>query len=187
MNWTDDRGVSLIELVLVMVLVGIVIGIAVPSIRPERFKLDAAAIHVVTMLNAQQRAAVLRQHNVVLAFDTVEGLIRVHYDEDNDNTIDSNENWHVVELEDAVTYGLGGADPRPMSALSVSLTEEQDDLPSLTFRINGSASEEGIIYVTSIRSIAETSGVDTRAIEIDRATGRTRCYSYQSAMWVEGC
>jgi len=64
---------------------------------------------------------------------------------------------------------------------------EQDDLPALTFRRNGSASEESIIYLTSIKSINEATGEDTRAIEVERATGRTHCFSYQSGSWVSTC
>jgi hypothetical protein len=65
----------------------------------------------------------------------------------------------------------------------VTWTETQDGLPALTFRRNGSASEESILYLTSERGAVE----DTRAIEIERATGRLRCYSYATGTWIQTC
>ncbi|MBT3774519.1 MAG: prepilin-type N-terminal cleavage/methylation domain-containing protein [Gemmatimonadales bacterium] len=180
-------GFSMVELIMVMLLMGILAGIAAPSLRPEKFQLDAAAVLVASSINAQQLAAVLRQHNVVLAFDTVENRLRVHYDEDNDNTIDTAENWYVIELDDNVRFSLGGATARPLGSTPISVTGAQDSIPALTFRRNGSASEESIIYITSMKSINESSGKDTRSIEIERATGRTRCYSFSSGAWVQTC
>ena len=188
MNATTNRtGFSLIELIMIMLLVGIMAGIAAPQLRPEKFQLDATAVLLASSVNAQQRAAVLRQHNVVIAFDTILFRLRVHYDANNDNVIDSDESWHVVQLDDNVRFSLGGATARALGSTAISVTGEQTDLPALTFRRNGSASEESIIYVTSIKSQNENSGTDTRAVEIARATGRTHCFSFASGAWVQTC
>lgn len=182
-------GFSLVELVMVMLLMGILMGIAVPLLRPEKFQLDAGVVLLASTLNAQQRNAVLRQHNIVLAMDTVAGTIRVHYDEDNDGTMDSGEQLTLVQLEDGVVFGRGGTPARPLGGAALSMVEEQASLQALTFRRNGSASEESILYLTSERARL-TSGAfteDTRAVEIERATGRVRCYSYASGAWVQTC
>lgn len=191
MNTTMNRdGVSLVELIMVMLLIGIMAGIVAPLLNAEKFQLDAGVVLVGSTLTAQQRNSVLRQHNIVLAFDTTANEIRVHYDLDNDNAMDSGENFSVVQLEDGVVFGRGATPARALSGASIFLSGTQGGLPALTFRRNGSASEESIIYLTSQRS--RTSGGSTyaedgRAIEIERATGRVRCYSYASSSWIQTC
>lgn len=183
-------GVTVVELILVMSLIGIMATIAAPMLDKEKFQLNGAALTVGSTFAAQQRNSVMRQHNIVLAFDTTEHTMRVHYDLDNDNTIDAGENFSVVELEEGVVFGRGATPARPLSSDPISLTGTQDGFPALTFRRNGSSSEEAIVYVTSQRSRTTggtTYSEDGRAIEIERATGRVRCYSYASSSWVQTC
>ncbi len=186
----NRNGITIIELILVMSLIGIVTSIAAPAMRAERFQMDSSVLLLASTLTAQQRNAVMRQHNIVLAFDTAAGGIRVHYDLDNDNTIDSGENTKLVELDDASAFGRGSTPARPMSSAAISLTGTQDGMPALTFRRNGSSSEEAIIYLTSQRSAVGGGSLyadDGRAIEIERATARVRCYSHQSGDWSQSC
>ena len=170
------EGTSLLELMMVMLLIGIMAGIAAPLLRPEKFRLDGAVV-------------VLRQHNIVLVVDSAASRLRVHYDLDNDGMIDSGELTNIVELGEGVVFGRGSTPARPLSSSTLSLAGAQDGMPALTFRRNGSASEEAIIYLTSGR--ARVSGgsflEDSRAVEIERATGRVRCYSYSSGSWIQTC
>lgn len=187
---TNRDGVSLVEMIMVMVLIGIMAGIVAPLLRPEKFQLDGSVVQVGSTMNAQQRNAVLRGHNIVLAIDTLAGEIRVHYDLDNDNTMDAGENFSVVQLDEGVVFGRGVTPARPLNSATVSFTGTQGGLPALTFRRNGSASEESIVYLTSQRSRTgggTTYAEDGRAIEIERATGRVRCYSYDTGSWVQTC
>lgn len=183
-------GFTLVEVIVVTALVGIVLGIVFPLLRPEKFQLDAGVVVVASTITAQQRNSVLRQHNLVLAFDTAAGLVRVHQDADNDGAIDSGETWSVVELEEGVVFGLGAASSRAGVTEAVSMTQTQGGLPSLSFTRNGAASEEVVIYLTSERA-RETAGTayaeDSRAIEVERATGRVRCYSFASGTWNQTC
>ena len=81
----------------------------------------------------------------------------------------------------------GGAPARPKGNAAISFSTASG-LPTVRFFRNGSASEEGILYITSERSAA--SGAfpqDTRAIEVERSTGRIRCFSYKSGSWMERC
>lgn len=187
---SNRRGITIVELVLVITLIGVIVSIAPPMVRAERFQMDGGVLSVASTISAQQRNAVLRQHDVVLAFDTVAGHVRVHYDLDNDNVIDAGENTQIVELDESVGFGRGSTPARPLSGSSLSLTQTQDGLPALTFRRNGSASEETIIYLTSARWLANGGSAyedDGRAVEVERATGRVRCYSHQNGDWRQTC
>jgi hypothetical protein len=145
-------------------------------------------IRVASSFIAQQRNAVLRQHNVVVGVDTVQRHLRVHYDADNDAAIGTEEQWFVVEIGEGATFGRGGAPARALSSRTISMGQEQDGLPSITYRRNGSASEEVVIYLTSERaSRAGDLPTDGRAVEIERATGRVSCYSYRTGAWVQSC
>ena len=171
-----------------MLLVGIMSSIIIPLIRPEKFRLDSAVIEVGSSFTAQQRNAVLRQHNIVVGVDTLQRRLRVHYDVNNDGVLDAGEQWYVVELGDGVVFGRAGAPARAMSNKTVSMEQEQDGLPIITYRRNGSASEEAIIYLTSERgALSGAFATDARAIEIERATGRISCYSYTSGAWLSSC
>lgn len=186
----DQDGFTLVELLVVMMLLGIMVGIVVPLMRPERFQLDAALVVVASTLTAQQRNSVMRQHNVVLAVDSANGNIRIHSDLDNDGTVDSGEPTSIVELEEGVVFGRGGAPARAWGGNMASMTETQNGMPALTFRRNGSASEQSILYLTSQRASTTAGSAyfeDTRAIEIERATARVRCYSYNTGAWVQTC
>jgi prepilin-type N-terminal cleavage/methylation domain-containing protein len=184
----DRTGFTLVELVIVMLLIGIMIGIVAPLLRPERFQLDAAVVLVASTLTAQQRNSIMRQHDIVLALDSTANRLRVHYDQDNDGVIDAGETTSVVELEEGTMFGRAQTPARAMGSGTISVTETQGTLPSLTFHRNGSASEQAILYLTSRRAAAASAFTeDGRAIEIERATGRVRCYSYGSGAWVQTC
>lgn len=187
---TNRLGITVVELIAVMSLIGIMVTIAAPMLDKERFQLNGAALSVGSTFAAQQRNAVMRQHNIVLAFDTTANSMRVHYDLNNDNTVDAGENFSVVELEEGVVFGRGASPARAMSSASISLAGTQDGMPALTFRRNGSSSEEAIIYLTSQRARmfdGTTYAADGRAVEIERATARIRCYSHASGTWEQTC
>jgi prepilin-type N-terminal cleavage/methylation domain-containing protein len=182
------NGFTLVELVITLLVVGIMADIMIPLIRPERFQLDSATIRVASSFIAQQRNAVLRQHNLVVGVDTLRRQLRVHYDADNDAAIGAGEQWFVVELGEGVVFGRGGAPARALSGRTVSMQQEQGGLPALTYRRNGSASEQAIVYLTSERAaLYGDLPTDGRAVEIERATGRVSCYSYRSGAWVQSC
>jgi len=59
---------------------------------------DSAVQELTLGLNAAQRLAVLRQHDVVVRFLLSDRLVRIHQDEDNDGTEDDGEDTRVIEL-----------------------------------------------------------------------------------------
>lgn len=176
-------GFTLPELLLVLLLVSILGAMMVPNLEIVRFRMDGAARGTVAALVAAQRQAVARQHDVVVAFDTVNRRLRIHQDRNRNGAIDGGEPTRVVPYDVGVAFGLGGA-PALAGDAAISFTETQDGLPVVRFIRNGSASEEGHIYLTSVRAAkAGRPAIDARAVEVDRATGRITWYSYGPDHW----
>ena len=127
-----------------------------------------------------------RQHDVVVAFDTVSGSLRIHEDANNDGALNTGERVRHVVLDERVRFGVGSAPPRNGYVNAVTFTEEQGGLPAVRFRRSGSASQEGAFYLTSTRSADGENAQDTRAIEINRATGRSSWFYYDPPDWRQG-
>lgn len=181
-------GFSLPELLTVLVVVGVMSVLVIPRIEVVKYRMDGQARGMMAALVTAQRSAVKRQHDVVVAFDTIHHRIRIHEDEDNDRTLDPGERTRHVPLIENVEFGLGSAPPRTAAtATTVSFTEIQEGLPSVRFHRSGSATQEGAFYLTSQRA-GQGSGYenDTRAVHVDRATGRTSWYYYEDTEWKLG-
>ena len=183
---TPQVGFTLIEVLTVLAVAGILMLIAAPRIDVPRFQLDAAMREVGSAVASARGRAILRQHDYVLMFEE-DGFIML-YDENNNGETDAGEERRTVQLPERVTFDRGGATPMLGMTEAVSFTKMAESLPALTFHRNGAASEEGVIYLTSLRAAGgNNNSQDTRALQIERATGRVRCFTYRSLAWQEGC
>lgn len=181
---TPPRGVTLVELMMVFILIGVLVALAAPKIDATDYRMRGAVHEIGTTLLGAQRQAVMEQHNVVVAIDAAGRRLRIHSDEDGDGALDDGEVVRIVALGDEVVFGLGGAPARPMGGSAIEITRVQGGLPAITFHRDGSASEEGGFYITSLR--AQRTGAfasDTYAIEIARSTGRAAWYRYTGSQW----
>jgi hypothetical protein len=182
-----ERGISMTELVAVLVIVGITTAIVAPKIDLPHFGIDAAMRTVGTTLMVAQRDAVAAQHDIIVSFDTAGRALRIHWDADNDDTEDAGERVRTVGLDDGVTFGRPTeVAARSFGGGSVNFATV-NGLPAVIFRRNGSASESGGLYLTSLRALQPGASRpdDTRAIEFERATGRAEWFRYQGA-WRRG-
>lgn len=176
-------GFTLLELMIVLVIGGIIVTIAAPRVNLNMYRLNSAYQTVAMTMMSAQRLAIRRQHQMVVTFDTVRDRIRVHEDRNNNFVIDAGEPINFTQLEEGVVFGRGVTPARPLGGpLPVTFAKQQTSLPAVTFTRSGSASEFGVFYLTSTRTA--TGGnfpEDTRAFEVERATGRTTVFRYQSA------
>jgi prepilin-type N-terminal cleavage/methylation domain-containing protein len=183
---TDRRrsGFTIIEILMVVVLIGLIAGIAIPRLKIGSYRVNGAARSVASLLARAQRLAVTNQYDVNVLFDVAGNAIRVHEDADADNVIDNNERVRRYPLGDGVEFGLGGAPQRPAGAGPVTFTRQLAGQAELIFRRDGSASENGAIYITTPNAQAAGRVNDARSIEVVRATGRPQWYTYQGSAWV---
>jgi prepilin-type N-terminal cleavage/methylation domain-containing protein len=176
------RGVTLIEMVLVFVLVGILAGLAIPIVNAPGFRADAEARNTRTVLEMAQRLAITHQYDVVVSFDTIHMQIRVLEDTNNNNVADAGERvtWHAFE------YGMKFATP-PAGLNGTTATSSitgrnlisLSGMPSIVFLRSGSASTDAQIYLTSPRSYTN----DYRGITVTQSTGRTTYSRYLHSIW----
>jgi prepilin-type N-terminal cleavage/methylation domain-containing protein len=179
-------GFTLIETVMVVTIIGIVAGMAIPKAGYSTYLANSGARVLSTTLSYAQRQAISQQADIRVAFDVANNQIRVHEDRNNDNVIDLGERVGFTSLPEGVAFGRGAAAARPMGGGAVSFTRIQGTLPVLVFHRDGSASENGIVYLSTISGLSTGRSADTRAIEIARATGRVSWYSFGTGQWKDG-
>jgi Tfp pilus assembly protein FimT len=170
----------------VIVIIGIMTSIAIPRSRLTTYRASSGAQVVATTLVYAQRQAISRQADTRVAFDVANNELRIHEDADNDNVIDANERVTMAALPEGITFGRGSAPARPMGGAAVNFTRTQGMLPIVTFHRDGSASENGGVYVTTIDGLSVGRTEDVRAVEVSRATGRAAWFSYATGAWKEG-
>lgn len=175
----------MIELLSVMVIIGLLTAIALPRSGLASYRANSGAQVVSTALAYAQRQAISRQADTRVAFDVPNNRMRIHEDRNNDNLIDANERVTFANLPEGLTFGRGTAAARAMGGEVVTFTRAQGVLPVLTFHRDGTASEDGGVYITTIAGLAVDRTADVRAVEISRATGRTTWFSYGTGTWKE--
>lgn len=177
-------GVTLVEMMIVVVLIGILSALAVPRMDLEAYRLRSGTQSLGTALAAAQRAAVSRQHDVVVAFDAAGGRLRIHDDRNNNGRVDGGELVRWVTLAEGLVYGRGAAPAYRGHAAALSMQRTQDGMPALVFMRSGSAKEEAALYVTSRRAAAgQGYPADTRVLEITRSTGRVSLLHWNLETW----
>ena len=177
-------GFTIIELLIVLVVVGIVVAMAAPKIDTVKYRLESDMQGVGMALLAAERQAITQQHDVIVTFDVAQGVVHIITDVNNNGVQDAGERERGVALSEGVVFGRAGAPARPMWPGPVTFTKLIGGFPALVFHRDGSGSEAGGFYLTSARAAASgTRPEDSRAIELERATGRGTWYRYGPPVW----
>ena len=178
-------GFTLVEALMVIVLLGLVAAFAIPKLNFGAYRINAGVRGLAGLLARAQRLAVTDQSDVNVIFNTSDNSVTLHEDANNDNVIQSTERVRTYPLGEGVAFGLGGAPLRVFAPAPLTFTHEMNGKPELIFRRDGSASENGAIYLTSTAALVSARPTDGRDVEIIEATGRVQWYQYNGSAWVQ--
>ena len=177
-------GFTIIELMVVVAVISIMAGFAIPRIDLTRYRTDAAARLVRTLMMAANRNAITRQSNVIVSFDSTYSRLRIVQDYNNNDTLNTADWTQFRALEDGGKFrsptmvGVNGTTPTvPWEGAGIRTVSS---MPSVVFRRDGSASTDFVIYLT-IRTNVPT---DWRAISVVANTGKTDMFRYTGSAWV---
>jgi prepilin-type N-terminal cleavage/methylation domain-containing protein len=171
-------GITLIEMLVVIVLIGILAGISASRLDWSRYRADSIGRGLMAGLSAAQRTAVSLQNDVrIIPLGT--DRLQVHEDTDNDGSIDGGERITMLTLDHGYRFGKGSMSNTPSP-------EDPTDLFGVTviFRRDGTASRSGTYYIASPIPADASTCKYCRAVAVARATGRTVSYSYATGAWV---
>jgi prepilin-type N-terminal cleavage/methylation domain-containing protein len=181
---TRRRGFTMIELIMVLVMIGLLAGFAIPRINLARMKGDAAARLVRMVVMNAQRTSITRQSNTIVSFDLANSRIRVVEDYNSNDTINTTDRVYWRALEEGVKF-LTPTMHRVTGATATSALQGSDLItvslyPSVVFRRDGSASSDAEIYFSSRANVAN----EYRAMTVAPSTGRTDLYRWGGTAWV---
>ncbi|MBU6366318.1 MAG: type II secretion system GspH family protein [Gemmatimonadetes bacterium] len=180
------RGFTLAEQLAVVTVVGVAMAMALPRMRTGQSRVDAFARMAATALVAAQREAVVRQHNVLVVFDTTAGAMRTVWDANNNARRDAGERVRVTPMPDGVTLRLPAGVPAVPGAGSGGGQPVSDsEGPALLLQRSGSANQGATVYLTTkggLRSALR----DVRALRVERATGQPIWFAWTGSRWRRG-
>jgi prepilin-type N-terminal cleavage/methylation domain-containing protein len=177
-------GFTLVEIAIVVMMIGLVAGIALPRLDLGKYRADSAAQTARGALQAAQRAALTRQYDVMVSVDAAGGRIRLVYDADGDGRLSSGERSTWQSLPDGSLFAapsVGGLSGPNAKAFSGTAIRTVDGMPTLTYHRDGSASGDAELYVAT-RVGAKRAW---RALQVTRATGRVDWFRF-GASWTRG-
>lgn len=166
-------GVTLLEMMIALVMVGILTGIAASRLDWVKYRADSTARGVLTDLANAQRLAVSLQANIRVSIPDPARMLILE-DLDDDGSAGVSERVRSLPLDNGFTYakGNGGDTPSPTDATELSV---------LTFRRDGSANRSGTFYLSGPG--ADSTCHHCRAVTVTRATGRVVLYSHATGSW----
>jgi Tfp pilus assembly protein FimT len=167
----------------VVVIMGMLLSLALPRSGIASYQANSGARVVATVLSYAQRLAISQQSDIRVGFDVPNRRLRLHEDRNNDNVIDANERVVFTNLPEGVTFGRGTAPARPLGGAVVTFSKTQGALPVLIFRRDGTASESGVVYLTTIAGLSIDRTSDVRAVEVSAGPGRSTWTSFATGIW----
>ena len=180
-------GFSMIEIVIVLVMMAVIAGMAIPKLNLSQLRSDAAAQQVRSVFQTAQRTSLTRQYDIIVSFDTAKSELRIAADSNNNGTIESGEYrfWRPTGASEGNIFAVPpkGFTGTVQSAVVGSNLVSVNGLPSIIFRRDGSASSDAEIYVMN----PARGRPQWRLITLTRSTGRSDMYKLagtgSSAAW----
>jgi Tfp pilus assembly protein FimT len=167
------------ELLIVLIIAGVLGAVAYPRLDTSRYRADAVVMNVRGALQQAQRYALVRQHDVIVTFDTVGNRIRIGMDGNNDLVLSQGELILNKSLETGNAFrvppaGLNGAVAASVKGPGMRIFS---GIPGIVFHRDGSSSSDVEIYLSSP---AKGSAYTYRAVLLVQSTGRTEWYRWNT-------
>ena len=179
-------GFSMIELVVVLVIMGVFAGLAIPKVNAGRSRADAAAQQVRSVFLTAQRTSLTRQYDVIVSFDTAKSAVRIGEDTDNNGKIIGVEwkFWRSIGDGKFMIPPVASDNTTKPTASIVGTFRSVDLMPSVVFHRDGSASTDAEIYVGTI---FKNQKPDWRMVTLARPTGRSDMFRLANGKtWIPG-
>lgn len=177
------RGFTIIELCVVLIMVGIIAGMAMPRLNYQRYRADAAARVTRSVLQTSQRAAIMRQTNMLIVFSVAQRRMFVIEDANNSYTYDPGERIRERPLEEGAQFVVPTAavpgTAVPTSPVTGPAMTTVWGMPAVAFLRDGASSTDVNIYVCSARCLPE----NQRALVLTQASGRTESWRHNGSTW----
>jgi prepilin-type N-terminal cleavage/methylation domain-containing protein len=183
----NRRGLTLIEIIMVVVIIGIMAKVAIPRFNINRYRADGAGRLARVLLQEAQRNAITRQSNVIVSFDPVISRFRVVQDYNNNDTINTtdlvtyrNMAEGAVFAKPSWTGAVGQDGTTPAAAINGAGLMTVSGLTTIIFRRDGSASTDLTLFVTTRANVP----TEYREIVVSASTGRSDIYKFNGTTWM---
>ena len=182
------RGLTVIEMVMVIAIIGIMAAVAIPKFNINRYRADGAGRLALILLQEAQRNAITRQSNVIVSFDSAYSRLRVVQDYNNNDTINTTDMVQYRKMADGASFakpawsGARGMDgTAPSAAVTGPGLITVSGLPTVIFRRDGSASGNVTVFIaTNVRFPTEF-----REVVVTQSTGRADLYKFNGSTWIQ--
>lgn len=173
---TRRAGITLMEMLVAIVIIGILAGITVSRLDWARYRADSVGRGLLADLSQAQRTAISLQTDVRVTVLSPT-RVRIHEDANNNGSLDAGERVTFHVPDHGFTIGQG---TMPALAAPAAGTE----LTTVIYRRDGTASSSGAFYLRS--PYPDPICRYCRAVEVTRATGRANYFSMATQVWARG-
>lgn len=181
---TSRRGHTLVETLIVLALMAVLAGMAVPRLNYTSMRLDANVRVVRGVLQQAWRMSVQKQHDVLVSVDVAGRRMRILEDANNDGLATAGERVMWRPLEDGAAFdvppvGITGAVAAEVVGTGVKTVTS---MPTVYFRRNGSTSGDAEVYLSATYRGTK----EWRGVTLAQATGRTEWFRRAGGAWKSG-
>jgi len=177
-NFTQVKGFTLLELLIVISFVAIIMAIGIPNFSKwkEKYEINGQAQKVYFDMMLARSTSVKNNNNVSVTFNIDKNFYKVHDDTNSDGIEDHGESIKSVNLENNVEFGyVPGL--RDIDGNMVTSPVFLESGNTVTFNRRGQASKGGSIFLIHKNDIG-VSNDRLRSINILKATGAVDYLKY---------